>query len=207
MYDFVDDFQNYDIKPKILTNHSLQINNKHFCIYIKENETFPNKLLLDRSEFTILTLLNLKNIMKSLRKSYNTLKIIRDQFVLDISRSYLYINEHKINNLEKAMNYLEYTYPLTFSEILILCTQSIFVPVLEWLYQTLPGNYIIGELELNNRKKIILTIDNHSLVIKKNLRIFTIYQGMDITVREIQIKIVILEFDKLDKLQLEITFL
>lgn len=212
MYDFVDDFENYDLKTNLpLSDTQLNKSNKYedtqFYIYIKEYDKFPYKFLLDKNKFNILTFLEIKKIMVSLKSNYYNIKNIDHQFNLDISRSHLYINKNKIIYPEKALNYIKYTYPKNYQDILILCTQSIFVPILEWLYQTLPDNYIIGELDINKRRKIILIINEKKLTIKKKLRIFTVYKGTDITIREINIKVIISDFTKLDKLQLEIEFI
>ena len=193
MFELINEFQNYDIIKKRKEKPN---KNDQFFFYLGDKDSFPQNLYNEPDIFTVIKYDNYQAIISNLDKYYHNNKSIHDQFELDIKRSYLYINGNKSKDIVKINNYIEYSYPKKKNELEIICTQSIFAPLLEWFYMSIPDGYFIGELGNNEKRtKAKIYLDNNNIQIIKKLRIFTITpDGNDKTYRYIKIKISVLNY-------------
>ena len=174
MYELIDDFENYSIIQKSDENKKRRKSKQMLNMYFSRDMIIPSSILFDEQAINIIYYCNYKDELKKLKKTLRSPKDIEDQFFLDITRSKLKINNHKVNVYEKIINYLTYQYPKKLHDLLILCTQGVFVNILEWIYQSLPYDFYIGELEIdsNINREMKISIDKNAVLIHKKLRLF-----------------------------------
>ena len=172
MFELIDEFENYDIVKKKRRKRS---KNDQFYFYLGKDDVFPNTLYSANESFIIIKYSDYNNVITDLEKYYRDKKAIHDQFILDINRSHLYINGNKTNNIVKITNYIDYSYVIEKSKLELICTQSIFAPIVEWLYSSIPEGFYIGEMGQNEKKSKIKIYINHNKVhLIKKLRFFII---------------------------------
>jgi hypothetical protein len=140
---------------------------------------------------------DIQDAYQHIKQYYTNSFHIQKQFLLDLSRSSVFYNRKKINNITKLDDYLVYALKDLYVPFITMCTQSIFAIILHNLYSELDKNIYIGELsdkdlyektQYLHFKQLSQHIQCH---IHKYLRIFKVNDGKDVTQYIIRIHILI----------------
>ena len=216
MFDIIDDFCNYDKSTKIpdYNYNTLTLHNEYddslieYDILLNFSEDLKSNITLSKVNTRILSFISSKQYIKNILDSYYSLRELEEQFIRDVNRSKLYINGILVKKAENALNYISYTYRKKSKNILGLCTQAICASIFEWLFFSLEEDYHIAECSKSQDKTAFLFLDYKTFVYKKQLRIFKLIEGCDITIKKIKICITIDNvLDSNENIMLEISVL
>ena len=200
MFEIVKHYKNYDL-PISCTS---EIGKGFLLIYdyvviYQFLQKLDINLLLSEKSFKIISYINIDDYVNELLISFKGVEDLEKQFIIDIPRCVMEINNHIVEDALAALNYIEYKYKIKhYNQIVSLCTQCIYAPIIEWIFFSLPNNYYVGEIapsELTLKKKNHIVINNHKLVFRKNIRIFNIVKGIDMTKKIISVH---LEIDNIN---------
>ena len=185
------EFTNYDIKKdNYLISDIYSNNNKEFILYqnimINKNYTIPIK---DMSYENVITI-NLYDLIKDIESTYLTIDEAQYQFKLDISRSHMTLNGHKVIDPESVIQYLECNYrqsnPTLEKEILMLSTQAIFAIPFCFIQKSVQNKGLhLSEISstdsecLQYAKKYKLDVIDGHISLEKYLRLFSLTETMD----------------------------
>jgi hypothetical protein len=216
MFEIIDDFYNYDREERILdynynilTIHSEYNSNLiDYEIILNFSEDLNSDITLSNINTQILSFIQSKQYIKNILDSYVSNIELEEQFIRDINRCKLYINGHIVKNSFNALNYIQYTYGKKSKNILGLCTQATLASIFEWLLFSLKEDYHLAECCNKKDKTAFIFIDNNQFIYKKQLRIFKLINGDDITIKNVKINITIDNLlDDNENIMLEITIL
>ena len=203
-YEFIE-FINYDkkknnriIKENIINNNYAIIN---FFKYDKKN----NFIIKDMKYENIISI-ELNNLIQEIEQSYKSLDQIKNQFILDISRSNLLINGSIVKNAKTALDYISYKYinnKKREKEILMLSTQALFAIPFYIIQKSMEKkDLFLGELleedieTFKCVKKYNVEILDNSIKLEKYLRLFTICKDHNDTTKYIVKMLINIELDK-----------
>ncbi len=194
MFEIIDDFCNYDIN-RDFTENDKEINddiyneNKVLYQYYKNlpeyevivpfTNNIKKDLLLTDDKLNINSIIKSKNFINDILNSYVGDEQLNQQFLLDVNRSKLIINNKLVKSSIAALNYLRYTHGKLSSRIIACATQAICASAFEWIYLSLPNNYHLSELKYGEQRKSVINILDHSISYTKYLRIFNLQKGCD----------------------------
>ena len=195
-----------------IVNSSIQIDNhdaisdSKVCIDSDLNDFVCvedwGEMVIHKNNTTTLYSFDMMDAYQHISQYYKNSYHIQNQFLLDMSRSTIYFNKKKINNIIKLDDYLVYTLKDIYLPMITLCTQSLFAIILQKLYPNLEKHTYIGELSKDDIysksqhihfKSVGVYLQCH---IYKTLRIFSVIDGIDYTQHIIKIHIVIDECNK-----------
>lgn len=192
MFTVVNDFCNYDLtnldhspktnrkepKPK---NTSLQ--EEPFQIIANFTTKITEDVVLAQDTVNITCLVNSRNFIMDILKSYLNYQQLSQQFLMDVKRSCLFINGKRVKVPVSALNYLEYTHQEKTGGLLACVTQATCAAAFDWLSTSLPEDYYLSELNKGSAKRSIIKINGTKVRYRKGLRIFKLVDGDDYTVR------------------------
>ena len=164
-------------------------------VIINNIESLNLKKMNDGEENIIV--LDFDKTITDLYKSYNnSKKDIFTQFKNDFPRCYYIINHNIEKNINTFINYFEfslYEYGIKPYIIFMLCTQAIMGIALQLLYKNIESdsNIYVGELKKKTNLIFMFISTKNSLYLKisKVLRVFTVINNKDITLKKININI------------------
>lgn len=197
-YEFIE-FINYDkIKDKILIKNKNF--NDDFAILNIFKYDQKNKFTVKDIKYENIISIELNDILLEIEQSYKSLEQIKNQFILDISRSNLVINGSIVNNPKIALDYISYKYannPKREKEYLMLSTQALFAIPFFIIQKSMEKKELyLGELldadvkKYSCGKKYNVEIDNKSIKLEKYLRLFSLSRETNDTTKYI-VKIII----------------
>lgn len=162
------------------------MDNSYILISNNENdvsnieETYIHKTLI---------ILDFKNIIKDVRKSFKDEKNIIEQFIIDCKRSNIIINKH-IQDYKKLNKYIRKNINLEYYYEYLICFTQALLSVPYIILSNSTKKYV-GELSCKERKKFgsynNIVISNNKAKIYKMLRIFNITENGDKTLYYIKI--------------------
>lgn len=173
MYVFLDEIENFDAKtlrhsekqetPGLLPQW---VGDEDFE-FIENFSTHIHKpVILSEEPQKITSVIPACSFVKDILNSYASLQSIQQQFLLDVHRSKLYINNKPVDKELAALNYILYTFGEQASEYLALCTQATCASAFEWLHFSLPEGYYLTEIDYTEKKekqsKIFIVHENQS---------------------------------------------
>ena len=173
-------------------NNFVVINNEKTLDIMQMKESQENYIILDYDKC-------INDIYSSYKSSK---KEVYNQFQKDFPRCSYIINNNIEKNINTFVNYFEfsiYKYNVKPYIIFMLCTQAIMGIALEKLYKNLSKkNLYIGELKKKTNLIFNFISNNNNLFLKitKILRLFTIKNNKDTTLKRISITIFISLYEK-----------
>lgn len=197
-YEFIE-FINYDnINNKSLIKNNNN-NNEFAILNIFKYEKKNNFTIKDMKYENIISI-ELDNLIQELEQSYKSLEQIKNQFILDISRSNLSINGNIVNNAKTALDYISYKYSNNTKrekELLIISTQALFAIPFFIIQKSMEKKELyLGELldddvkKYSCIKKYNVDICNNTIKLEKYLRLFSLNRETNDTTKYI-VKILI----------------
>lgn len=157
-------------------------------ILISNNENNINNIDSKYIHKSII-LLNFKNTLNDIKKSFRDDRNIIEQFIIDCKRSNILINNY-IQDYKHLNKYIRKYINLDYyHEFLICFTQALLS--IPYIILSNSTNKIVGELNYNERKKFgdyyNIVIHNYKVKIYKLLRIFNITDNGDYTLYYIKV--------------------
>lgn len=197
-YEFVE-FINYDkIKDKILIKNK-QVNDEFAILNIFKYDQ-PNHFMVKDMKYENIISIELNNLLSEIEQSYKSIEQIKNQFILDISRSNLLINGSIVSNAKVALDYLNYKYANNSQrekEFLMLSTQALFAIPFFIIQKSMEKKELyLGELldadvkKYNCMKKYNVEIYDESIKLEKYLRLFSLSRETNDTTKYM-VKIII----------------
>lgn len=214
MFEIVNDFFNYDSRDRIkgydyniLSLHRNFHNSEiEYDIILNFSDDLTSDITLSNTNTRIISFIQSKPFIHDIINSYRSQTELEEQFIRDVNRSKLYINNHLVVNSSNALDYILYTYHKKAKNLIALCTQAICASIFEWLLFSLKDNFHIAECKAKRDKTAFLFIDNNKFIYRKKLRIFKLINGDDITIKHVKIHISIDNIlDYRDSVMLEIS--
>ena len=156
-----------------------------FSVLLDIDKPFPiDEILSSHHSKEFLAILPRKWFEHYILSSYSNLNDLEKQFLMDVRRSTVYLNDRKCPT-NQAFKYILSNFILP-TPIMGFFTQSIFAYIFEWISQSLPDNVYLGECSntykkdnnfiiktIGSSKKIQFRLKEDMLIITKWLRIFT----------------------------------
>jgi len=143
-----------------------------------------------------LIILNFKNIIEDVKKSFRNEENIIEQFIIDCKRSNIIINKH-IQDYKKLNKYIRKNINLEYYYQYLICFTQALLSV-PYIILSNSTNKYVGELNYEERIKFgsydNIVINNNKAKIYKILRIFNITENSDKTLYYIKISMKF-EFD------------
>ena len=204
MFSIINDFYNYDIgntdNPYNNNNNNnkkkkaFKLRNKYYTQYqliYNFTDIIPFNILLGDESISISSIIPIKPFVDDIMTSYISNDSISKQFIMDIDRSRLFINNKRVKSSLSALNYLLYSHKDLAPRLLVCTTQATCATSFIWLHNSLPENYHLGELKYGSQKKSRIYIFNKEICYIKGLRIFKLENGVDHTLKEVLLIITI----------------
>lgn len=157
-----------------------------FSVLLDIDKPFPiDDVLSSNISNEFVAILPRKWLEHYILSSYSDLSDLEKQFMRDVQRSIVYIEDKKCKT-DKAFKYILSNFLLP-TPVMGFFTQSIFAHIFEWITHSLPEDIHLGECAYRSKdnipfiintiacsRKIYFRLKKDSLVITKWLRIFKI---------------------------------
>lgn len=177
-FTLIDEIYNYDqpsTSNTIIVPHQRLFNPLDYEVVLDFQVPFPPELLYGSHVESIHAYSVTKgtHFYHTLLATYYQPEELERQFKLDVSRSVMYLNQHRVTDPIQAVHYLQHKYQDKGNLILALCTQAVYATPFEWIYFSLPPDYHLVERDGtgNLNRKIKIMLEDHQLSIWKILRI------------------------------------
>ena len=167
MFTLIDDFCNYDNidynKPDNIdyvdkVNKKKVNNNFKYQIIANFSNSIPHNIILSEEHLKITTIIPSRQFVDDILKSYLSNKLLKQQFIMDITRGQLLINGNKVKSPITGLNYLKYTHNKLYPRLIACATQATCASAFEWIYNSLPDGYHLSELKYGTQKKSVINI-------------------------------------------------
>ena len=178
-FTMINDIYNYDLPPKsrrMVIPHQRKFSPMAYEVVLNFHRPFPMELLHGEQveSIHVCSVTEGPSFYRNLLETYPDLDDLIRQFNLDVTRSVMYLNQHRVRRPIQAVHYLQHRYTHHAKLILALCTQAIYASPFEWLYFSLPTDYHLVERAGTGRdslRKIKIMLDDNRLSVWKMLRI------------------------------------
>ena len=157
MYVFLDEIENFDAKTlstpeKQVSSLPKWIGEEDYEFIEDFSSQIDTPVILSKEPKKITTVIPASSFIRDITNSYASGKDIQQQFLMDIHRSKLYINNRRVYKELAALNYILYTFGEQAYDYLALCTQATCASAFEWLHFSLPESYYLTEADTLNRR-------------------------------------------------------